>query len=400
MSANEPEDAERAVVGAALLDAQSIRWSSEHVSPDDFSNARLGAVYGVIVQLSAAGKPTDPIAVDAAARESGIRGVTTPDLFDLLSSTPTAANAGYYARLVYEAAVRRRLAQFGHRAMQLSEAGTDLSEIMTAVRGEFDGVRGEVAAPLAAKTLGEVLEGSDEYDWFIPGLLERQDRLIITGAEGGGKTTFVRQLVILASAGLHPMKFDAIDPVRVLVVDAENTERQWRRAVRGMVSNARLNGAADPTKALHVACVPRLDITREKDLGAVHRLIDEHEPDLLAIGPLYKLTPRAITSDDDAAPLINALDSLRARNIALVMEAHAGHAQNAGGERNLRPRGSSALLGWPEFGFGLAKDPDDPKVRHVVRWRGDRDERAWPQRLRWGATYPFMDDTEEPGAWE
>jgi len=390
-------EAERAVIGSALLDHHSIRWSSEHVGPEDFASQPLGAVYGIMLELYADSRPVDPISVDVAIRESGtVRGITAADLHTLMQETPTSENADYYARIVADDAGKRRLAKMGRTATQAGESDYSLEQAMAIARGEWEAIHRQSATSLESKPLGEILQGSDDYDWLIPDLLERQDRVIITGGEGGGKSTFVRQLTILPAAGIHPTTFEEIEPLKVVVVDAENTERQWRRKARGIVAAAHARGIADP-RTLEVACVPRLDITREKDLGAIHRLIDKHQPDMLAIGPLYKLTPRAITSDDDAAPVINALDQLRGRDIALVMEAHAGHAMTAGGDRNLRPRGSSALLGWPEFGFGLAKDPDDPKVRHVVRWRGDRDERAWPERLRWGSVFPFVDDSTEPG---
>ena len=74
------------------------------------------------------------------------------------------------------------------------------------------------------------------------------------------------------------------------------------------------------------------------------------------------------------------------------MEAHAGHGRGVDGTRDLRPRGSAALLGWPEFGLGIAPDPDDASLSRVVRWRGDRDERDWPEALRRGGPLPWMDD--------
>lgn len=76
------------------------------------------------------------------------------------------------------------------------------------------------------------------------------------------------------------------------------------------------------------------------------------------------------------------------------MEAHAGHSEASPGHRNLRPRGSAALMGWPEFGFGIAKDTTDLTERRytLVRWRGERDERAWPQHLRRGGDWPWTDD--------
>jgi replicative DNA helicase len=277
--------------------------------------------------------------------------------------------------------------------MQLADSDAAISETMAAARGEWEAVQSSVGTHMTAKTLGDVLAGSDEYDWLIPNLLERMDRVVITGGEGAGKTTFVRQLGVLAAAGLHPTLFTPIDPIRVLAVDAENTEKQWRRGTRSLALKARLAGKTDPAQNLHLSCQSRIDITTDRDLGSIHRLIDEHSPDLVLIGPLYRLIPRAITSDDDAAPLLAALDTIRARGIALVMEAHAGHATAKDGNRDLRPRGSSALMGWPEFGFGIALDASvTPPLGQIVRWRGDRDERAWPTTMQRGGAWPWADD--------
>ena len=392
-------DAERAVIGAALLNADSVRFALEHVTPADFQDVILGRAFSLIVGLRGAGLPIDPISVHNAAKERistdrAYKAIDGVYLHGLQAATPTASNVRYYATIVAEHAQRRRLAAFGSRCIQLSGPTENLTEVMSQVRDLWDGVRGSVASPLESKTLREVLDGSDEYDWLIPDLLERKDRLILTGGEGAGKSTFVRQLAILAAAGLNPVNFKPIDPVKVLVVDTENSEQQWRRKARPLAEKAARLGSLDPRDALELSCTSRMDITTDKDLGAVHRLIDEHKPGILVIGPLYRLTPRAINNDDDAAPLITALDSLRDRNVALIMEAHAGHSEASPGHRNLRPRGSAALMGWPEFGFGIAKDTTDLTERRytLVRWRGERDERAWPQHLRRGGDWPWTDD--------
>lgn len=388
-------EAERAIVGATLRDADgTIRAALDHTSPEDFQDKRLGSVWAVMVERWAEKEPvTDSeILVAKACAERGIRGVDPVVLFDIKAAVHTTSNAGYLAKIVHEESVRRRMRAAGLRIMQLADATDPLGEVMAHAREEWDAVRASNGAGIAAKALGEVLSGSDEYDWLIPNLLERQDRVIVTGGEGAGKSTLVRQIGIMAASGLHPTLVSEIDPIRVLVVDAENTEKQWRRAVRGLSLKARLAGSADPGQMLHLACTPRIDITSDKDLGSIHRLCDEHEPDLLMIGPIYKLVPRAINNDDDAAPVIAALDTLRDRGLAMVMEAHAGHAVGQDGNRNLRPRGSAALLGWPEFGFGIARDDNEPDVFHLVRWRGDRDERAWPQALRRGGQWPWQDD--------
>lgn len=391
-------DAEKAIVGASLLNPDTIRSAVEHCTPADFQDARLGQVWALMIGMRSAGDHVDPITVHDRIREEGKpRGITAVDLADLMAATPTASNIAYYARIVGEGGIKRRLANAGVRMQQMGQSDLPLAEVMDAARGEWDRVRSEQSHHMHARPLWELLDGPDDYHWIIPNLLERQDRVVITGAEGSGKSFFIQQMAIMASAGLHPMTGAPIDPVRVLVVDAENSDKQWRRRVRPLAAQAARKGTADPAQVMRIATVPRVNLLNERDLGAVHALVDEHQPELLVIGPLYRLIPKAIQSDDDAAPLIAALDGLRAKGPALVMEAHAGHAtKGVGGERDLRPRGSAALMGWPEFGFGLALEPQDGEAPDLVtakltRWRGDRDNRAWPDRLMRGGRWPWTD---------
>jgi len=243
----------------------------------------------------------------------------------------------------------------------------------------------DLGPKLSPKSLGDLLKLEFEHDWLIPGLLERRDRLVLTGTEGTGKSHLLRQIAISSAAGLHPFKpTQTIKPLRVLVVDAENSEQQWSRGARYVADLSRRCGSGDPMANVTVSAGTRLDFTRKSDVDEVHRLIDTFEPDLLYIGPLYKLVPKEISTDDDAAPLIVALDSLRERGLTMLMEAHAGHSKGSGGDRDLRPRGSSALMGWPEFGMGLRLTDFDDSMVNVVKWRGDREVRDWPSRLRRG----------------
>lgn len=243
----------------------------------------------------------------------------------------------------------------------------------------------QVAATLELVTrpLGDIIEMQAEYDWIVPNLLERKDRLILTGTEGSGKSVFLRQISVCIASGLHPFdKRQRIEPRSVVVVDAENTELQWARAARYITDLCRKVGTRDPGSNVQVAAGNRLDFTKQSDLDQVHKLIDTYKPDVLYIGPLYKLMPKEVSTDDDAAPLIMALDELRNRGVVLLMEAHAGHGKT-NNERDLRPRGSSALMGWPEFGYGIRRLTDDGNSR-LIQWRGDREQREWPGLLRRG----------------
>lgn len=389
---------EQAVIAAVLLDARVLRTATSECIPADFEDQRLGRIFAGMASMFAASEPIDAITVSAHLAGWGVRGVESADLFTWTSQALPVSVAGY-ARAVRQEAVRRGLCEVAQRIIQ-DTASTEPGVAVANATERLSRLsrNASQADKLRLKTLGELLEaGDDDYDWTVPDLLERGDRLLLTGVEGGGKSTLVRQIAIMASAGLHPFTFFPQKPIKVLVVDAENTEKQWRRASRGIVGKAALRGSVNPAEAMHILCSPKIDLTKDIDLADVHSYIDEASPDVLFIGPLYRLVPRAINSDDDASPLLAALDTLRARGLSMVIEAHAGHATGAGGERDLRPRGSAALLGWPEFGLGLLPDKGARSSNEfkLIRWRGDRDQRKWPARIARGVSdWPWTPSLE------
>lgn len=380
---------EQTVIGAVLLDSRVLPEAMQVVTSADFADGRLGRVFAGMVAMHAAGEPVDVVTVAGQLRAWDVRGVEAVDLHTWVAGVPTAANVAFYARLVAREALGRGVVRVAERLRSESDPVVAVRE---GIR-ELEGLqRGRVRQGVELLRPSDLLATDTAYDWLISGLVERQDRLMLTGLEGLGKSTFLRQLVFSAAAGVHPLRdWQSITPRRVLVVDAENTRRQWARATARLtrqVSN--LVASGDLEENLAVACVPRMDITQPDVLMGLHELVDRVRPDLVMIGPLYRLTRGSINDDDEAAPVLAALDTLRDRGLALLIEAHAGKSTNRAGERQLAPRGSSALLGWPEFGLGM-RDGKAGEVE-LVRWRGDRDERQWPRRLKKSAAgMPFQE---------
>lgn len=245
-----------------------------------------------------------------------------------------------------------------------------------------------------APDLWEFLGTPDpEFDWLVPQLLERGDRLILTGFEGLGKSMLVRQLAVTIAAGLHPFKWTTpIGPKRVLLIDCENTERQSRRRFRALADASERSKHRVPDGGLRLIHMPAgLDLTRQKDAEWLMERATVHRPDVLFIGPFYRLHNANLNEELPARRVMSVLDNVRAAlNCALVIEAHAGHGEH-GKNRSVRPAGSSLLMRWPEFGYGIA--PLDEKGRHVEfrKWRGPRDEREWPTHLAWGNPWPWQD---------
>lgn len=399
----DPHDvaAEQAVLGAMLLSASAAAECLATLNPGDFYRPGHGLIFTGIRALIREDAPADPLTLRARLEETGdMRAAGGPlYLHTLTASVPSAANASYYAAIVRDKAVRRRLLEAGRRIVQMARAedgdahGLTERAMREAEAARDAGQADDVTTPTITEFL-TVPDGADAYDWVIPGLLERGDRLILTGTEGAGKSTLFRQIAVTVAAGLHPFDHKPIEPRRILIVDCENGAAHTRRKIRPLVIQAAHEGYPVSEANLWIEMRPEgLDLASDKDASRLLRLVASIAPDMVMIGPLYRLAPRALNDDSDAAPVIAALNMIRARGACVLLEAHAGHALGMGGRRDLRPRGSSAFLGWPEFGFGIrSSDVSDAKKQRlvdVVPWRGDRDEREWPERLVAGGRWPW-----------
>lgn len=224
-----------------------------------------------------------------------------------------------------------------------------------------------------------------DYDWQVPGLLERMDRVIFTGPEGGGKSTLLRQLGTQLSSGIHPFGGESFEPLRVLIVDAENSRRQVRRKAEILRRSA---GAAYPAGGLRFEFRPDgLDLTRSDDVQWLRERVTTNRADVLIIGPLYKLATGDPKDEQTAKAVAYVIDGLRDElGISVIFEAHTPYAEGSHSKRPERPYGASLWSRWPEFGIYL-----DPKgeLRH---WRGQREERTWPASLMrgQGQEWPWM----------
>lgn len=234
---------------------------------------------------------------------------------------------------------------------------------------------------------------SDTYEWVIPGLLERSERVIVVAAEGVGKTMLARQVAICSAAGMHPFTFQPMPPIRTLTIDLENPERIIRRASRSIMDNAvRKSGAKEVDARLYIR--PQgIDICNPADRIVIERLIENVKPQLVCMGPLYKsyMDNGTKTSEALAIEVAKFLDKIRdVYGCALWLEHHAPLGSTMS-TRDLRPFGSSVWSRWPEFGISITPDPTNPEgyVYDVRHFRGARDKRAWPIKMKRSLTLPF-----------
>ena len=164
-----PQDlaAEQSVLGGMMLSKDAIADVIEVVRGHDFYRPAHELTYEVIIDLYGRGEPADAVTVAAElqkrselARVGGAVYIHT-----LLQSVPTAANAGYYARIVRETAVLRRLIEAGTKIVQMGYAGDgDSDDIVDAAQVEVYNVTDRRTSEDYV-ALSEVMEGTlDEIE--------------------------------------------------------------------------------------------------------------------------------------------------------------------------------------------------------------------------------------------
>jgi replicative DNA helicase len=212
-----PQDiaAEQSVLGGMLLSKDAIADVVEILKSHDFYRPVHATVFDTILELYGRGEPADGVTVAAALSDSGdlqrIGGV--PYLHTLIESVPTAANASYYARIVSERAVLRRLVEAGTKITQLGygtggNGGMDVDDIVDlAQQAVYDVTERRVSedfavlADMLQPTLDEieavgatngmmtgVPTGFSDLDRLLNGLHPGQ-LIIVAGRPGLGKST-------------------------------------------------------------------------------------------------------------------------------------------------------------------------------------------------------------------
>lgn len=207
---------ERSVLGGMMLSRQIIWEVLDVLQAGDFADWRNESVFRALASLAHANEPTDVMAVTGRMQRDGDleRVGGAAELHMMCGEVPTASNAPYYAGLVKQAAIKRRLVEAGAAIAHMGVADGDAFELAESARAAVD---------LAADTARvEVLPVGDGVDDVLESFRSRPryvespwaniDRLIngfrpgalyVIGARpGSGKTIMGLQAAVqLATRG-------------------------------------------------------------------------------------------------------------------------------------------------------------------------------------------------------
>ena len=235
-------DAEKSLLGAVLIDEETLADISEHVTSKDFYEKRHGIIYGGMMRLYEKHKPVDLLTLtDELKRKDEIDAIGgSAYLTELTNYVPTAAHAEAYAELVAQKAVRRRLikasgeiSELGYNEetttqelLEKAEAELfsvsdqslkqDLVSIETILTESFDRME-ELHRNKGA--LRGVRTGYRDLDTMTAGL-QRSDLIILAARPAMGKTTLVTNLAYnVATVSKQPVLFFSLEMSKEQLVD-------------------------------------------------------------------------------------------------------------------------------------------------------------------------------------
>jgi replicative DNA helicase len=177
-----------------LLSKDAISDVVEILRERDFYRPAHELIYDAIVDLYGRGEPADPVTVSAELTKRGdlVRAGGAPYLHTLISSVPTAANAGYYAKIIRERAIMRRLV----------EAGTKIVQLGYTDEGEVDDAVDQAQAEVYAVTERRQAEDYVQLSELLPAAYDEIEK-ISAGVVGEGVKTGFKDLDALTN-GFHP----------------------------------------------------------------------------------------------------------------------------------------------------------------------------------------------------
>lgn len=148
-------EAEQAVIGAIFLEPQALTLAAELVMPDDFYRASHQKIFDCMLNLSDRGEPVDLVTVTSELANlkllEEVGGVSY--LSDIAGSVPTAANIEYYAKIVEEKSILRRLIR---TATNIAQEGYTREDEVAGLLNEAEKQILEVSqrkTPVCSKTL-------------------------------------------------------------------------------------------------------------------------------------------------------------------------------------------------------------------------------------------------------
>ncbi len=125
-------EAEQAVIGSMIMDAEAIPIAMEKLSDADFYNKQYASLFKAMVEIYNEGRDCDLVTIKAKLEEMEVPSevISIDFVRNILDMVPTSANIKQYADIVYEKAVMRNLIRANENIANTCYAGNKSLDVV------------------------------------------------------------------------------------------------------------------------------------------------------------------------------------------------------------------------------------------------------------------------------
>lgn len=285
-------EAEQSVIGSMIIDREAIIVGSELIIGEDFYNKQYGILFESMVELNEEGSPVDLVTLQNRLKEKDVPPEVSSLEFvrELITAVPTSANIKYYANIVAEKSILRKLIRLNEEIANTCYAGKESLEFIledTEKRvfqlvqhrntGDYVPIRQIVMNAMdkieaASRNKGSVTgipTGFIDLDYRTAGM-QPSDLVLIAARPSMGKTAFVlniaqyvafKQNLSVAVFSLEMSKEQLVNRMFSLEsrVDAQHlrtgqlTDQEWEKLIESAGVIGRSNLIIDDTPGISVS---------------------------------------------------------------------------------------------------------------------------------------------------
>ena len=256
------QEAEQSVIGAMIMSRDAIVEASEIITGQDFYQQQYGAVFEAMVELHDEGKAVDLVTLQERLREKNLPPEISDMEFmkDILSSVITSANVKYYAEIVAEKSMLRKLIKTTEEISNACYLGQEKTQDILEVTEKkiFDLIQNRGTASRNQGSVTGIPTGFIDLDYKTSGF-QPSDLILVAARPSMGKTAFVLNIaqymafhdnVTVAVFSLEMSKEQLVNRLLALEskVDSQNIrtgnleDEEWAKLIEGanVIGNSNL----------------------------------------------------------------------------------------------------------------------------------------------------------------
>lgn len=222
-------EAEEAVVGAMIINQDIIQEVEEVLCKEDFYNANLSIIFKIILSLYKNKYPVDIITVtDELKKRNFLEGVGGQEyLTNLIFSVPTTANVMYYAEIVKQKSILRKVTKKSELLLNTLQTGDiqQAKHLIEDLTNETNFIESGNFEDIKVLTISEAAENDRRQGthlWLVQNFIPEKGLVIFSGRPKHGKTTVLYKIISDVVSG-RPCFGRATKMAKVLWLTFENS---------------------------------------------------------------------------------------------------------------------------------------------------------------------------------